>query len=728
MKTIRIFALLFLSTFAMLTVIAQQNHGYFTQQSLAFPRERMCLDDEQVLIFNGHFFVCPRENSMTAFCFPSLPIFGNPLQSNYEFHINFTENTTGQLIRDDVGLELKMSALVCNLFEDHPWVMVTQDEVWMPNLYTRTGIFFKDRGEKRIHFGIKTGTSVSSKANEIYLWLEIQNRDKEELSLTLTPVQQAQYIVDTLNISAKKNSRDVKINTPFEIASGQVSVTVSSDIDDYNKNGFVLTIPAGGVAKHYFAIRFNVLRNETKPPVVQKDIANRFEQSQKEIREKLEWASSRLPMIRTGNAKIDALYYRCIYTVLLCRYERDDFIINPFWSVGTWLSTISWDTVFASDLIAMLDPASLREAIKIGFRLGKMKNTWINWRGSPHIELLYVTEPFNLKIMIDNYIKNTGDVSIMSDMAGDATVYEWMKRWACKLHDTYGGRPDGLIDIGPLSNIFIEMRTDGCTNIVPIINIMTADLYLWLARWSIDMNDKMEGEKFTQWANLLKKSIDEKLWNEEKGWYDNLFPDGSKSTIWSFLLFDMLESSGVVDVAKSMRVASHIREGVFLGKFGLYSVARNDTIHWDRIDADWGGGGQYCGMPFRVAKNMMKLGNTSGGWDLLNRVAGYTDYLPYLPQNPRTDKPFIDRQSMPIEISAGAGIEAILSGVFGISKSFDGILTIEPITYRDLGTAEMKGLQYRGHTYDVKMEEKTFSVWQDGALKATLPYGNRMKF
>ena len=707
-------SMLFLSVTA-----AAQPQESFTQQSLSFPRERMHLDDRQVLIFNGYRPISPRENSMTGFCYPELALVPGPYPHHYyEFFINFTENTTGKVIRDDVPLAWLQRWDVydpngCNIHESHIWAMVTQDELWMPNLYIRKGTFFKNLGNKRFNFGIKTGTSVSSHTDETYLWIEIHNRDTEALSLTLTPVQE------------DKHKLSAPVNTPFEYANGRWSTTVSSDIADYNDKGFLLTIPAESIEKRYFAIRIN--RDGIKPPVVQKDIAERFEQSQKDVQKRLEWASSRLPMINTGIAKIDALYYRSIYTTLLCRYERDDFISNPFWSVGNITTAVSWDTAYASDMIAMLDPESLREAVNLHFRMGKMETHVTPWSGADP-GYIYLVEPFNLKIMIENYMKNTGDTSILNDMAGDATIYQWMKRWANKLHDKYGGRPDGLIDIGADGREFTEIRTDGYSHIVPLVNIMTADLYLWLARWSSQMNDRKEGEKFAGWAALLRKSIDEKLWNEKSGWYDNLYPDGSKASVWSYHLFDVLESDGVVDTYKMMRMMSHIREGVFLGKFGVYSIARNDTIRWDRIDADWGGGGQYCGMPFRIAKNMIKLGNSAGGWDLLNRVAGYTDYFPYLPQCPRTDKPFVDVTTMSVEVSAGACVEAILSGVFGISKSLDGTLTVEPITYRDLTPAEMKGLHYRGHNYDIQMEEKTFSVWRDGRLHATLPYGNRLTF
>ena len=49
----------------------------------------------------------------------------------------------------------------------------------------------------------------------------------------------------------------------------------------------------------------------------------------------------------------------------------------------------------------------------------------------------------------------------------------------------------------------------------------------------------------------------------------------------------------------------------------------------------------------------------------------YVDHFPYLPQNPRIDIPEQDRSSMPLEISAGAGMEAIVFGTFGVKIEQD---------------------------------------------------------
>jgi len=286
-----------------------------------------------------------------------------------------------------------------------------------------------------------------------------------------------------------------------------------------------------------------------------------------------------------------------------------------------------------------------------------------------------------------------------------------LKRWAYELHDNYGRKNDGLIDVGLNTEKIIEIRTDGYNSIVPVVNVLTLDFYNKLAEWALIVNDK-EGSTFNKWAQQLKKSINEKLWNEEIGWYDNLYPDGSKAATWTYHLFDLLASPNV-DGHKRLRLMSHIKDGVFLGDYSFYSIARNDTLHWDRIDCDWGGGGQYAGMPMRIARNLYKIGNAPLAWDVLKRYAKYTDYFPYMSQNPSTDKPSQDISAMPLQISAGAGVEAVLFGIFGMEPNIDGMLKITPNYHTDLGNAVMKGYKFRGHVYDIEINEKYFTVFCD---------------
>ena len=209
-----------------------------------------------------------------------------------------------------------------------------------------------------------------------------------------------------------------------------------------------------------------------------------------------------------------------------------------------------------------------------------------------------------------------------------------------------------------------------------------------------------------------------------RGWFDNLYPDGSKGTIWTYHLFDLLDSEHLTD-NQVLKLVSHLQEGEFLGKFGLYSISRRDTIHWDMIDSDWGGGGQYAGMPGRISRYLYQKGFPGKGWDILKRHIRYMDHFPYLPQNPFTDKPEQDLSSMCLEISAGAGMEAIIFGTFGVKIEEDK-LTIKPYNHEDIGEAILKDIPYKGKMYGIKLTKKTFSVYEGGKHIATKFYGEKV--
>jgi len=697
-----------------------QSDFELTQDNLQFPRERMELTDKQVLLFNGRGYVSPRQYGLTSFT--NVYLFPVELY-NYEFFINFFDETTQTLIRDDVGSEWHKwehyqqgwDPLAGNFRAHAPKLIVTQDEVWKPNLYTRTGTFHKQFGDKWLSFALKSETCVSGEDNEVFVSVEIHNRDKVDLRMVLIPNQQAP---NNMFCAGEQGSADTKVNTPFELASEQLRAVVTSDIAEKTEQGFRVTIPAKQKRKFNFSVRFiTASKDNGKAP--EGSISTRIKRAQDKTKDLLKWASEKVPMIKTENRLIGDFYNRCLLSVLMSRFDHDDFVIKPFWAVGIWPYTISWDNAFTSDVIAMLDPNSLKETLRINFEIGKMEKTYISWKGSA-LDMFYIAEPFSQQIMIQSYMNQTGDKSILSYPIGGPTLYEWLKRWAYELHDKYG-RKDGLIDIGYSTETTIEIRTDGYSHIIPNINLLTVDFYKQLAEWGEWQNDK-EASKFSQWADVLQKSIDEKLWNEEEGWYDNLYSDGSKAAVYTYQLFDVLGSPNL-EKSKKLSLMSHIKDEVFLGKFGFYSFARTDTVHWDRIDCDWGGGGQYAGMPLRIARNLYKIGNSELGWEVLKRFAGYADYFPYITQNPSTDKPQQDLSAMPLQISAGAGVEAILFGTFGITPGIDGRISFNPVYNRELGICEMKGYKFRGHSYDLEMLRKTFKVYKDGKMLGEMKYG-----
>ncbi len=687
-----------------------------TQDYLSFRRETMQFEDEQLLLFNGRGFISPMEYSMTSFTNVQFLPFA---LRYYVFCINMQEKETGTLIRDDVSSEWKKwtdqgrgwDPLGANFRPYAPMVAVTQDEEWKPNLYTRTGTFCKNISGKNINLSLSTATCVSGEKDEALIKYHIRNRDTEPVTLVMQPVH---INLEEQGFKVEKNPFEVIVNDAWEIS-------VSSDIENCTEQGYEITIEPGQTYEMNFAVAFSTSKLQGHERV-RKDIAGSFEAAQSQIHNTLSWAAGQLPEVHTGIENIDQLYYRSILSVLMCRNSRENFIIDPFWSVGIWPYTISWDNSFASDILAMLEPESLKETIRLNFAKGRMQKTYIAWDGN-FIDILYIQEPFAIQIMLEAYMKHAGNADILKEVAGEYTFYEWMKKWAEELHDNYG-RKDGLIDVGYSTEKIIEIRTDGYNHVVPIVNGLTMDLYGKLSEWAGILGNRKDAAMFDSWKRQIHKSINEKLWNSEKLWYDNLYPDGTTGQIYTYHLFDMIASDNLTGEQR-LGLISHLKDKVFLGKFGVYSIARNDLVHWDRIDGDWGGGGQYAGMPGRIARNLYRIGNPQLGWDILNRYAGYTEYFPYLSQNPSIDKPLQDRSSMPVQIAGGAAAEAILFGTFGISLDFDSI-SFAPVWHDGMKNASVRNFRWKGHVYDLILKGNVFEVYKDSALAGTDVYGNKI--
>jgi hypothetical protein len=701
---------------------AQQKITPADPEYYAMNREDITLEDYHNLLFNYRGFVSPRQYSVTQFTHVSfLPI----SSEMYEFNLNFYDKGTDKLINDDVPTRWKswiddrgsFDPLGSNFRHNAPWVMVTQDETWQPNMAHRKGTFHKEKDKEWVSFSAESWTSVAYNDDEVFIKLKLVNRNSKDLNLTIIPNQLAKDI----QVGFKEGDTKAKTIDAFTIGSEVAHARVSSNINTVSDKGFDVSIAPGKSGTYWFSVKFYQPENGA-PEIVQIGIKERMEDAENTNREKLAWAYSKLPKFSSTNKQLEKYYYRCMLTMLMSRYENPNYISDVFWAVGMWPYTISWDTSYGSDVIGMLEPESLKGAILLDFEQVQMKKTYVSWNGA-FWENLYIQEPFALQVMIEAYLRHTNDYSLFDAKAADATVWEWMQRWVDELQTNYTDDL-GLINVGYSTEKIIEIRTDGYNHAVPITNALTIDLLYQMGEWATKMGDKKLSKKYTADADKLNDLVNKHLWNEELGWFDNLYPDGTKGTIWTYHLFDLLDSDHLTD-NQVIKLAGHIQEGEFLGKYGFYSISRRDTVHWDLIDSDWGGGGQYAGMPGRISRYLYQRGFAGQGWDILKRHIRYMDHFPYLPQNPFTDKPEQDLSSMPLEISAGAGMEAIIFGTFGVKIEADK-LTIKPYNHEDIGEATLKDIPYKGRMFGVELKQKTFSVYEGDKLIATKFYGEKV--
>lgn len=693
-------------------------------ESLEMPRTSILFSGRKLRIFNGRGAVSLRDMTVTGLQhveFPPIDVL------NYHFQLALRENRTKVLIQDIVpdvyqhylstgqgphplGLNFQTPGA--------PFVMLLQQAYWQPNLFLRTGTFHKEFNGQWISFGIETKTRVSAESDEIYLEVQIKNRRASALEFTVIPQQSAPELA--LAILGEQPQPAGPVNHPnaFTLASNQIRITAVSDLAQHTADGWSWEIPGKTEQTARFAL---VLQraNEAPPNLYAPDIAQRMERADRAMRDRLEWAAKGLPEVSTADKQFNDLYYRCILSVLNTRWERKNFVIRPFYAVGTWPFSVAWDISYASEMLSVLDPQGLRETILAYLRTGFLKTSYIPWNGKTN-EYWYAQSPFAVMQTLQDYIRQTGNEGFLNERVGSTTVFEWMKRAGQDLVKRYG-RPDGLLDFGPGSERMIELRTDGYQHVVAATNGLAVEYFRQIAEWCRERHDP-EAAQFDRWAGQTQESMEKKLWDNQNGWFINLYPDGSRHLVWSYHLFDLL-GTGILTEAQRQRLISHLTEGQFLGPYGMYSISKVDTTHWDFEDTDWGGGGQYTGMPLRIAESLYREGYGELGWDILRRCSLWTKGFPYIPQETFTDFPGYPEAEMALELAAGSGVQAVLFGVFGLRPHLDGSLEIQPSYHQELGEARMTGYRFRGHSYDVIMDPWKFHVYKDGKLIAQHPYG-----
>jgi hypothetical protein len=699
-----------------------------TPEILGMPRSRIAFTDRMLRLYNGRGSISVRDKSVTGLqtlLFPPIEV------RDYHFYLALRETKANVLIQDiaadvnDTHIQTGLwpTPLGLNFSAGLPIVMLVQQAYWEPGAFVRTGTFHKQYGDRWISFAITTRATVSAETDEVYLAVEIENRDGNPLVFLASPEQRAAQLQLSIPGETAKPASAVTRPDAFTLASDQIRITVASDLAGREKDGWRWEIPGHSKSTARFAI---VLQQSSSPAAnaVLPDISQRMERADHALRERLKWAGETLPQVSTADPAFDDLYRRCILSVLEARWDRENFIIRPFYSVGTWIFSVPWDTSYASEMLSILDPKGLRETFLSYIRGGLMKSSYIPWNGKPDT-YWYAQNPFAEIRILQEYLVQTGDVSFLDHVEEGATVFEWMKRMGRELVKRYG-RPDGLLDFGAGSEKMLEIRTDGYQHIVAATNGMAVAYFQQVADWCRERNDP-EAAQFDKWAKQLHDSMNQKLWDTQNNWFVELYPDGSKHLVFSYHQFDLLDA-GILSETQKLGMIQHLREGEFLGPLGVYSISKADRTHWDLEDVDWGGGGQYTGEPLRLAETLYKAGHAELAWNILDRCTRWTEHFPYIPQEIFADYYGYPEVEMPLELAPASGVQAVIFGVFGFRPEVDGTLKVSPSYRHELGLAKLTGYRFRGHLYDISLGPWDYEVFRDGKLAARNNYGKSAEF
>jgi hypothetical protein len=179
-------------------------------------------------------------------------------------------------------------------------------------------------------------------------------------------------------------------------------------------------------------------------------------------------------------------------------------------------------------------------------------------------------------------------------------------------------------------------------------------------------------------------------------------------------VFDMLRS-GVCTPVMKRRILEQLVENKFLFPFGVSSVSRADSLHYEETDTDWGGGGAYTGDVAQLALDLYHQHLPDKAWDVLRRQFWLGQQWPYFPQETFCDRPAVPTFKRANIIAGLTGAEAVLYGLVGFEPRLDGSLWINPQTTIPESIA-LKGFGFRGHRIDVTVSKTACRIVRDGKL------------
>ncbi len=694
-------------------------------EALSMPRGQISFRDRDLRLFNNRGTTSFRSRTVTglkAMIFVpfnmSDPQINPPLSlsDSGHFNLSFREEKTGALIQDIQDefcdpLYLNQKLVGDNTLGPHyapdksTLLLLYQDGVWSPETFMRRGTYHRVEGGELISFGMESRVFLSNTDDEIYLELAVENRLDRVLTLTAIPDQ----------------PRPGMVRRPcFIREEGDYRIEVTGDAGEADADGWRLVLPPRETAIYRFALSIRKRDQVPETSHYRQDLKAKIELSRAATAALLDMAEQRLAHVQTQNSAFDEFYRRSVLSVLLCRRERENYVVSPFYDLGfSRGGATPWDMAFSSALLAQLDPEGLKGMLLAFFSSGSaLAASWLSWQGQP--SGWYAQTPFSLFQIVCDYILYTGDEAFLDARAGDVTIFESLKNAAEELTGYIDA--DGLIDVGPGTGKVLEIRTEGYQHVIPTINALAADFFEDIGGRC--KTRRIEGAAlYEAIAARMKSAIVARLWNSRTGWFNTRSPDGASETVLSYHVFDMLGTRST-DHAHKMRLVEHLKDGEFLAPFGMTSISQADYIHYDREDCDWGGGGQYVGQPLKVVEQLFRLGLSDAPWNLLKRCLRWVERFPYFPQTIYGDVLELQPHQVdwPLQLSAGAGAQAIIHGVFGFQPQDDGTVIVAPCYDPTLGIAELSQCQFRGRNYRIRLARKGFEVWRDGESIGKSPY------
>jgi len=571
---------------------------------------------------------------------------------------------------------------------------------WRPDRIIRNGTYHYLVDGRLISFSVRSELVPLFGRTGFLLKTVIGNRTGSDLSIKLNPdVIPGNPSVQPLSkwsYVRPPEGREAKQAAERSWSNGTVNI-------DLLEGTMSSVISPGGSDTFYMAVVFSE-RGSNIPSV--ENLESWEEETENAWNNRLGMILKNVPVLTSDIPWLDDFYKRSLVSGLVCIWENPSFALNPYISSlgidGGGLCAYLWDI-----------GGYLPQIMTLMFGDGIMKYAGAMQSVNPEKYYAYTLDGSGVGVPYSYSVWSFVSLvwNIWKQIGPQPALFEEAKRLVLD-NEKKQSETNGLIDFGFQENL-LEMRSCGWEHYVASPNAERA----WCFDRLADMAEKNGNgaENSAAWrkkASEIRLAVQRTLWNREKKWFDSLYPDGHRETVYSIQAFDALRAGACTDEMRN-DIVSHLREGAFLFPYGISSISAEDEEHYEVNDPDWSGAGIYIGDGAEIAMTMYELGRYDLAWDILQRFFWLGRHLPYYPQEHYVDKPAVPAHKRANEISGLTGAQTILYGMAGFDHRVDGSLWINPHFPANSSLA-IKGYGWKQNIIDIFYSEGKVSVSLNG--------------
>ncbi|MCF7837085.1 MAG: hypothetical protein K9N49_00485 [Candidatus Marinimicrobia bacterium] len=570
---------------------------------------------------------------------------------------------------------------------------------WQPDHISRKGTYHQYRNGALISYGVCSELFPLYGQAGFVLRIEVENRGRVTRTLTLEPRiepgRPAFCDLDDWGYAIPADGTDCRPRADGIWTNGTVELRLHAE-------DLTLVIPPG--EKRTARLACTLVKPGEMP--LPGNLADWIEATRQRWRRVLDAAAENLPRIASGVPGLEAYYRRSLLSGLLCLWDKPAFACQPFLSVcsldGGGFCGYPWDSGgYAPNVNTMLLGERMADFARVMSRSGLDQHMRFSLTGKGR-DVYYAYNTFSFFSLLRSlqcfgYLKDPALIQTGCDLLA--------------AEERNAGSEGVLLDYGQQCNL-LEMRGAGWEHFTVSPNAERA----WCLEVAAALCERhglaAPVGKWRAQAVEIRKQIQQRLWDPRRQWFRCLYPDGHAELVYSVQVFDALRA-GCCTEAMQAALCAQVREGAFLGTYGVSSVSAEDRRHYEQNDPDWSGGGSYTGDGPILALTLWEQGRPALAWDVLQRHFWMGRHLLYYPQEHYCDRPAVAAHKRANICSGTVGGEAILFGLCGLRPHLSGALNILP-GHLPAAEVHLENFRFRGRTVDLRLAPRRSEFRVDG--------------